>query len=323
MKFIIDDDVFSKPENYQALISSVLMICQSRRHSILITDIESSNYKIFLDFMGNLSSLIEGTIKNDPREFLLEGLIFFDINNAPTSYSDRSINILELPLILKKKFNLYLENSINDYLFLLFFCTERQKEMFNECEKLHEFGVINGGGIGTLKNLVEQESFDKNSSFVLFDSDNLPLQPDYVNINTQLMEKMAISKSANFHKLNRRNIENYIPISALKNLFQSSPDALVKINVMESLYSRSDCFRKNFSLKDGLNKDINNVRSIPNHNDLTQFLKPMELTHLTKGFGKDIAEKIFSSSYPESVKKEDIDAWTEVNGIISTIQNLM
>ena len=322
MKFIFYDEVFT-PSNYQKLILCILTICESTRHHIMVLNEDGEEYQKFLCYLGDTSNLIRGIIKNDPREFILEKSIIYNVKNEKTCFDSHIINIQELYLNLKKTFNLYLENSINDYLFILFYCTNAQKKFFENCLNSHEFQIKNGGGIGTLKNMIENHNFDKDFSFVIFDSDNLPLQPHYVNPNTKLMEDAAIAKQAKFHKLNRRNIENYIPLSALKYMYKQNHPVLKKINVLENLYTKSIDFRKNFSVKEGLNKDLRASASVPNYIDISSTLSSEELLELNTGFGKNVAEEVFSLDLPDALKKEDIDAWTEVNGIITRIQKLM
>lgn len=323
MKFIFYDEVFT-PNNYQKLLLCILTICESTRHHIMILNEDGAEYQKFLcHYVGNAADLIRGRIKNDPREFILDQSIIYKVNNEQTCFDSHVINVEDLYLNLKKKFNLYLENSINDYLFILFYCTKKQKDFFKNCLDTHEFQVPNGGGIGTLKNMIEHHTFDKDCSFVIFDSDNLPLQPHYVNLNTKLMEDAVIQKQAKFHKLHRRNIENYIPLAALKDLHKQNQLVLDKIQVLENLYTRVIDFKINFSVKEGLNKDLKASNSVPNYIDISSTLSSDELRELNTGFGKDIAETVFSLDLPEALKKEDIDAWREVNGIITRIQNLM
>lgn len=322
MKFIFYDEVFT-PNNYQKLILCILTICESTRHHIMILNEDGEEYQKFLCYLGDTSNLIQGILKNDPREFILENSIIYNVKNEQTCFDSHIINIQELYLNLKKTFNLYLENSINDYLFILFYCTNAQKKFFENCLNAHEFQIKNGGGIGTLKNMIEDHNFDKDFSFVIFDSDNLPLQPHYVNPNTKLMEDAAIAKQAKFHKLNRRNIENYIPLSVLKDMYKQNHLVLKKINILDNLYTKSIDFRKNFSLKEGLNKDLRASASVPNYIDISNTLSSEELLELNTGFGKNVAEAVFSLDLPDALKKEDIDAWIEVNGIITRIQKLM
>lgn len=322
MKFIFYDEVFTS-NNYQTLLLCILTICESTRHHIMILDEDGAEYKKFLCFVGNTSNLIRGIIKNDPREFILEESIVYSVKNDKTCFDSHIINIQDLYSNLKKTFNLYLENSINDYLFILFYCTNTQRIFFDNCLAAHEFQVKNGGGIGTLKNMIEDHIFDKDFSFVIFDSDNLPLQTHYVNPNTKLMEDAAIMKQAKFHKLNRRNIENYIPLAVLKDMYKQNHPVLKKIQVLENLYTKISDFRRNFSVKEGLNKDLRASASVPNYINISSTLSSEELLELNTGFGKNIAEAVFSLDVPDELKKEDIDAWTEVNGIITRIQNLM
>src|SRR5690606_40605237 len=94
---------------------------------------------------------------------------------------------------------------------------------------------------------------------------------------------------------------------------------LENIQVLYNLYTRIIDFKMNFSVKEGLNKDLKASQSVPNYIDISSTLFHDELSELNIGFGKDIAETVFSMDFPEELKKEDIDAWREVNGIISTI----
>ena len=76
-------------------------------------------------------------------------------------------------------------------------------------------------------------------------------------------------------------------------------------------------------VKEGLNKDLRASASVPNYIDISSTLSSEELLELNTGFGKNVAEEVFSLDLPDALKKEDIDAWTEVNGIITRIQKLM
>ena len=94
MKFIFYDEVFT-PSNYQKLILCILTICESTRHHIMVLNEDGEEYQKFLCYLGDTSNLIRGIIKNDPREFILEKSIIYNVKNEKTCFDPLFIACLQ------------------------------------------------------------------------------------------------------------------------------------------------------------------------------------------------------------------------------------
>lgn len=325
MRFILEDSLFDNEENFQNIFEFINAASRKKNQIIIIKNPFCEGYlnfksKIGCDFFGKAELYLSKTI-NAFNQF--RSPIYKVVDD--TQVKPNNISILMALDYINKPFYIYLENDRNDQNFLKFFCDESDLNYLNGLEKSNELQFFNGGGIGELKIKVMDEKFNKDKSFVIFDSDSLPLMKEKtMNPNAVAIKDYAEERKINFHMLSRRFIESYLPHKSLYNYVYSLDKKKIKeqSKLLDAFINMSCIETKHyFNMKKGILGDArryeNNVeRTIGFH---YKKIEESNLKYLMNGFGDNVSKSFEDRDIIITEKMKDKEAWDEVNGIIKSI----
>lgn len=331
MRFKLDDSLFDNVDNFQNI--QEFISCASRKNNqiVVVMNPKCSGY---LNYKCKIGSFLSE--KSDL--FLNKTISMFHLFKSPiytvvdAKLADgNKISIIQAINYINKPFYIYLENDRNDKNFIKFFCDDSDLRILNELEGSSELDYMSGGGVGELKNKVMNNDFNPDKSFVLCDSDSLPLmKQETVNTTAIAIRDYSVGKNIKFHMLNRRFIESYLPVESLKHyvyrdynndnpILSCEPkhkkllDAFLKIECKETKYHFNlkrgiigDSKRYNGNKEEAINMHYKNINK-----DL--------LDDLMHGFGDNLSKSYENPVIKISDKMKDKEAWDEVNGIVKSI----
>ncbi|MEZ9072198.1 hypothetical protein BCU98_14520 [Vibrio splendidus] len=218
---------------------------------------------------------------------------------------NNEVSVRDLNNILSQKAFIVVENEIYDKNFInILLGSSNRGPNLNKLENIL-WGIRGPGGCGGIPNLIKKcsvEQFGVNRILVVYDSDKF--HPDYSVPKPQSnIEAQALTSGADYVMLQKREIENYIPISVLRKIF-GSEESKVK-----AFSSWSKIQRDFFDLKSGFHSDCRS--NDKRYSNLYRNLTSSDVNLFKNmGFGEDIASKAFDSKYQSeyhSRKLEIID----------------
>jgi hypothetical protein len=213
------------------------------------------------------------------------------------------------------------ENSESDGNFILAMIHAfNRKELLNaHTEQWWEFRHL--GGFGEVEKQVSQiiaVTYGPLRIFVLADSDCL-----YKGHITQTSEKVkdyCVSENIPYHILNKRKIENYLPIGILQKKFDRK-------SILQAFFRLTQEQKDFYEMKGGFQKDPHGHAIVPEkQKDLFAHLSPQILDKLIGGFGKQIGECF--KDYRDMITAESIkiscsrDPY-EIDKILDNIESLI
>ncbi len=325
MRFVLDDSLFKDPENFANIYEFINSASRKINQVIMINNPSGPDYLNFRKIIGERLF-----VKSD--FYLSKTLSAFNNFKSPIYrvvgdeyVGSKNISILTALDYINRPFYIYLENDRNDQNFLKFFCDERDLKYLNNLENSNELQFYNGGGIGELKVKVMDEAFNKDKSFVVFDSDSLPLMKEKtMNANAVAIKNYAEKNKINFHMLNRRFIESYLPHKSLhKYVYSKGRSFKRKHSKLLNAFVKIDCSEtKNyFNLKKGI---LGDAKRYEDNIELAvsfhyKKLDPSMLKDLMDGFGEGLSKSYEDRDLIITEKMKDREAWEEVNGVIKSI----
>jgi hypothetical protein len=205
-------------------------------------------------------------------------------------------------VFLRSAFQVLLEDNERDKSFVLAVAKVEWRERLMEMEKKGWLCFLHGGGITRMLETVGNASGDPCSGFrlwVLFDSDSLA--PGKPSAQATRLANRCGQKIA-FHCLERRAVENYIPVLALKhwalrdaNDHRRGPDMR---RAVHAFCSMTLACRSHYNLKHGFQGDSQRDDR-DNVGTLYDRLEPSTRQALDHGFGADIAGVFAWYNWPD------------------------
>ena len=200
------------------------------------------------------------------------------------------LSLADALVLLRSEFRVLVENNHSDRDFLLAIMPAEWKAKILDMESKGWLRFELGGGVTQMTETVRNMAgnhLERVSTWVMFDSDALaphrpgPNIPALVNLCTRLVP---------FHCLERRAIENYIPLMAL-NHWADLParDREVKLAKARALPQASRSQRAHYNMKYGFNGDANRA-DLNNVGTLFDGLPAASRQTLATGFGPQIAD---------------------------------
>ncbi|WP_147451955.1 hypothetical protein [Corallococcus sp. CA041A] len=240
---------------------------------------------------------------------------------AQSDWATATINIRDAVRLMRTPLKLLLENSRNDFNFLLRLASPTDRQDLKDAIKKGWIETEQAGGLGEMKNILLDLHTAPNAEisalihklrlWVMFDRDSE--QADRSKPSKASEEVLGLcSEIANqkpwplqFCQLGRRSIENYIPIEALR-YWQNEASGSThterrrKVEALASLSKKNPQARWQYNMKSGLLGDLRKeqVKEIEQQgrslrdtdlDPLFTGLTEQERTSLAEGFGKDIA----------------------------------
>ncbi|MEZ8651710.1 hypothetical protein AB6D92_22405 [Vibrio splendidus] len=178
-----------------------------------------------------------------------------DIANSDWSLPTPEVTLSDACILISKPIEIWVENAINDGAFVKLILSRTLLNLFESWEAKSRVEFTTRGGIGDMKKTLLIRNNDmghRNKRFVLCDSDALqkgkPHREANVIINTCTDNKIP------HHCLERRSIENYLPIDYLINSInvnaRPTNNKYKKYNAFKKL---SEDLRHYYHMKEGIN----------------------------------------------------------------------
>ncbi|MDM8564389.1 hypothetical protein QUF74_01905 [Candidatus Halobeggiatoa sp. HSG11] len=201
---------------------------------------------------------------------------------------------------LTQPFVIFVENRRNDSAFLRATATGWRKQELEKLLKKEWVKFEAGGGMGEILKYAEEiAEYPKKylRHFVLFDSD--AKKPKMIDKKSQKVNQFCEEKFIAHHQLKRREIENYLPIFALREwtkLPNKEPkdSRIKKVKAFEELSLKQ---RHHFDIKKGFQgdfkadkKEMSQEKEYQLVGDFYQNVSIEVRDILVKGFGGNIAE---------------------------------
>ncbi|MEK8020462.1 MAG: hypothetical protein VSS75_026655 [Candidatus Parabeggiatoa sp.] len=334
MKVIIERPVFTDPSIDESDLITLLRLGYQGRHYILTEPAWSpSNPLQEIDDCLKQQSLKLYQECQLALEFGLEEILHpssFTVrvscekktsrNNEVVLPLNEAVNFLTLP------FKILVEDAIRDRDFLFAIATVNQ-ELKKELDDLYNKKWIefeNGGGLTHMQQRLQEirrDKQDKMRIWVMFDSD--ALRPRYPSDDSEKLKRICENAIIPYHQLQRRAIENYLPVHALTYWVRKKVNNTQKnqhlVNAFEELRSKQ---RHHFNMKNGFQGDQN--RTDKNRvGDLYDDLDDDTRSKLSHGFGGKIAELFKDKSAIKDSWLINDEQRVETEAMLNTLLSLI
>jgi hypothetical protein len=306
MRVIFEPEIFVSSRVRSVDIVTLFRLGLEKRHLIQskpIDAVQMINWlnKQSMDIREECQLALDSGVNLDRNEYEKFSPLTIQVADidSPLWYEKQpQLPINEALRFLQQPFTIFLENRRNDQAFLKTVATGwRKQRLLQLLEKdWIQFGT--GGGIGEVKKWAEEiEDVPEKClrGFALFDSDALkPNEPSKESASTV---NACVKATVCYHRLERRAIENYLPIQFLEQWMGEQVDKERKVMAFKKLTPEQ---RHHFNMKKGFKGDFE-----LNQNDKYPRREPKEYAlvgdfyssvnsdvrnALELGFGKDIAE---------------------------------
>lgn len=221
--------------------------------------------------------------------------------------------------LLDRQFVVLLEDSITDRAFLLCVASKEERKHLERLERREHLRFDQGGGLGSMKRRVVQDqrrdaTTASHTTWLLFDSD--ALRPREPSQDSERLRAECLAASVPCHQLQRRSIESYLPLPALRTWAdRGGAQAADARRAVRAFVRLTEDQRAHFNMKTGFEGDAK--RRDVTAGDLYQGLADDARRHLAHGFGENIAE-LFKDR--EVVQEPDLrtdhTAWHELRSAL-------
>lgn len=320
MRVILFDEVFGSPTD-QLEILNILAFGYQDRHQILTNPLVDLNSEdpVTNNFTNWLSSL-PGSLREDilfalelGQEALVEGKPKEEIEVTSREESDWNASPPQLTVqdarrLLDRSLHLLVENARNDRQFLkTIFKRLLGADYWRPLRKAIDEKWIHyehGGGLGSMKNAIAENAddpVDRLRTWVMFDSDAPKLGAP--SRQSEALRKLCEDKNIDHHQLQRRAIENYLPIGALRASTSSisGPAKTKRRQKVEAFDNLSRDQQHHFNLKRGFRKKRQGDEEPGEVENPPEFFEDVSLDDrqiLAGGFGGNIADLFYESNTP-------------------------
>lgn len=228
-----------------------------------------------------------------------------------------ALRLLQLPLLV------VLEDAVNDAHFVRAVTRTEFVAALTDAERMHWLEFSHGGGIGTAPRLVESWKSDPMCvcrRYVVFDSD--ARDRGHPSVESEKLRNGCAGAQIPHHQLERRSIENYIPIQALEQWAHRGLEPISQVpalTLMISLKTLPDDLRYFYNFKNGRSRDRRSA--IPKAaSDAWRKIPIAHRATLRTGFHPDIASLFAPGALtikPRWIETDDVN--NEMFGLIRDI----
>jgi hypothetical protein len=214
---------------------------------------------------------------------------------------------------------LVVENARNDRTFLEVFAFQDQLDKLEEAVSEGALTITSRGGITEMCALARERRRDKFAAFrTYFLCDSDALAP---GIRSPDAKALAAIWPANFHVLNRRAAENYLPREALDRWAGNRSDQVKKVAAFFGKYfNENPARRHHFNMKKGFAKDDKHDRKAE-RGTLYDAIPVPDQEALSSGFGPKVREAYEPPPSQDELVREG--GWHELNHVVSEILSLV
>lgn len=288
MKVYLSPSLMNEEANFQEL-NRIFPFFEEEKHWLCINTEEDldaiKNSKWFLSLASYLQNIYHDILNNA-----------FDRSATDNSFAHEFAKIHLLYFFLSEPLYLIVESEFSDVYFLemLMRCFPKQSKKIKKAieKKPKWIHIRHAGGKGKLENIAEKIRKENEFARIFIFRDSDKRYPKNKNKDVTSLESFCQRQNISYHILEKREIENYLPISALESLSNSQ-------NIVNAFKNLSDAqkdfydMEKGFEGKNEIPKDANNYEGLWDN-----IVKGSELfKHLRYGFagnkGKNIFEQLF------------------------------
>jgi hypothetical protein len=238
---------------------------------------------------------------------------------AATDFTSRPLRVRleDTAGFLEAPVSLLLEDQSTDRAFLLTMLTLEERRSFEKQAGRGYVRVDHGGGLGSMRTQVierRQDPMTPHRLWVFFDSD--ALRP-----NTPSSQSEALRTACGdvpHYQLSRRQIESYIPQSALSTWASDVKRAAQRRRraVLNAFLRMRPEQRHHFNLKAGFARDAQ--RTDATAGDLYNDVPDVDKARLANGFGAQIGT-LFQTGYVTEADLRRDSGWKELRPVVQTL----
>jgi hypothetical protein len=315
MRVILNADLFAAGTTEQLHLLTIFGFGFSGRHHVQTDPISSPQLS---DWLQNLTPQTRAEC-----ELALEA----GVRDHVHSPSDREIRVAAvaspewsspqpvLPLsyaveFLQQPFFILFEDNLSDRDFLLAVASQEIRDKLQRMVQKSWMIFEHGGGTGGMKMRIRERASivaRQLRTWALFDSDALrPNQPGRGVVELE----HECGTTIPFHRLQRRAIENYLPVQAIDGWALGSGERSKKANAFRKLSTEQ---RFHFNMKEGFAGDLHRIAEA---GDLFAGLDVHTINALQQGIHRNIANLFDPMHYPspDPARSPLPDWWLEIDG---------
>jgi hypothetical protein len=325
MKVVLEADIFSDdPDTIRLDVLANLAL--GGWHRIILENEDAPGFRGWLDQLNRghqerWREIIREGYVLEAREPARQGL---RVTRASTDWgrTPPRASLGEAVAFLGRPFCVMLEDQVSDRDFLLKMATDDQRDALRKKEATGNLSFLHGGGISAMPrvidNWLDEGARGSLRKWVLFDSD--ALQPLIPSEQSEILRSKCDSANIPHHQLLRRNIENYVPLSALSHWAFSSGSRRHRSKQFRAFNGLSPEQRAHYNMKEGFEGDVN--RQGQNAGSLFDNLSGADRASLERGFGRDIGNMFSTDVVKEAHLRRD-GSWDEVNPVVTDLIALL
>ncbi|QJD92218.1 hypothetical protein HH213_20240 [Duganella dendranthematis] len=291
----------------------------SQSHQIVIEDTLSPVYLTWLDFCKNhlqeedIGELLELQFTSS---IFVESKRQINVVTNPTPKSNE-VTLLTLKNDILRTFFIYVENGRADKRFLF---SMLGLEIKKDMERLIRSGALtfeNCGGITELTEKLRDDAANRNllnlRAFACFDSD--AIAPDTPSKQAEKATKVCEHFEIPHYRLQRRAIENYIPIPAIElYVAEGNEDLTIARKKILRAFSRlTQPQQEHFHMKSGLSVQ---------HGEVFDSIIDPDKSVLQTGFG-DHLSSCYEKGYVTTEHLKNSSAWPEIQELSKMVMEYL
>ncbi|MCP4697327.1 MAG: hypothetical protein GY862_10810 [Gammaproteobacteria bacterium] len=289
MKVIIEASVFTDPQIAQTDLHALFNMGCKRRHWLQTESVQE--VKNWLQrqepkLQAEYELALEDGIDQDVLHPAVHTLRISCRESAEERQDEMTLPLAEAITFLHRPLKILVEDNINDKNFMLAAATGENKQKLHECLEKEWIEFEHGGGMGSIQSRVKIIRSDKQmlmSTWVLFDSD--ALCPGNPSEQSERLRRLC-GNEVEHHQLQRRAMENYLPVPLLEKWAGGDWEKRRKIKVFKRL---TEPQRFHFNMKGGFKADQDRDDA-ERAGNLYEGTGKKDRTTLHTGFGGNIGE---------------------------------
>jgi hypothetical protein len=311
MRVILKAEVFASQHIKHLDITALIKFGLDERHLIQVEPLDADEVRDWLDKQSDdvreeYELAFDSGYRLDSDEYGQFSPFTIQVACVDKAqwYQEEPLLPLDIALkFLSQPFIIFVENRRNDSAFLRATATGWRKQKLEKFLNEDWLKFEAGGGITEVLEWVKEISNKPAQylrGFALFDSD--ALEPDKPSKQSENVVT-ACGKSVYFHRLRRRAIENYLPLSTLSAWMginvHKKVNGILRRKLVDAFAKLSSEQRHHFNMKKGFKGDLKKTKADDEketeqeHRLVSHFYQNVSTEIrivLTQGFGNNIAE---------------------------------
>lgn len=331
MRVILEEDIFASSRVTNLSLCSLIHLGFDERHLIQTQPTESKPIDDWLAQQSeNLREECELVLKTgfdlDRNEYEVYSPFTIQVADIDSPCWDKPTPRLPVDqalMFLWQPFTIFVENRRNDQAFLKAVAAGWRKQRLLQLLEKNWIRFDSGGGIGEVLKWVQEISEHPEQflrGFALFDSDALrPNEPSEQSAEVVT----ACGQNVHHHRLQRRAIENYLPIKLLELWMDEQADKKRKVRALNKFTAVQ---RHHFNMKKGFEGDFGVKKSDQETSTQKEFRLVGNFYSTVKSDIRSILERGFGDDIAELFKEKDFviqESWLTQDGQTAEINPML